>query len=476
MNKIIKNYLYTVSYNIVLMVLPLITIPYKAKILGPENIGIYSYVFSVFTYLVMMGNIGINYYGRREIAYIKENKDKRSEIFYELLILKTVITILVMVVFFFIFGVRSEYFNFYLIMSIDIFFTILDVTWFLQGVEEFKKISIISIIIKIINVFATFIFIRTPNDLTNYFIITVVCDSLLIVLLFTLIPKYVGRINRLNIIKHLKPCLIIFMPQIYYHIYGILDKIMLGNLAENISQVAFYEYSDKIIKIVLSILSSVITVMAPVLSNEFIKKKSQSLNEYMQKTIRFIFLIGIPLTFGLVAISNNLVSVVLGNSYLEMIPIIKILAVLIILSGITLVVGEQYLISVKKENKYTILIIIGIIINIALNLLLIPKYEAVGAAIATILGQMVILILEIPIIKQFVNKSLMKSFTKYLLFSIIMYIVVYGIGLINNSAIILTTQIIVGTLIYMTILFLTKDDFFKRNKEDCSVNTQSSKE
>ncbi len=196
MNKIIKNYLYTVSYNIVLMVLPLITIPYKAKILGPENIGIYSYVFSVFTYLVMMGNIGINYYGRREIAYI-------------------------------------------------------------------------------------------------------------------------------------------------------------------------------------------------------------------------------------------------------------------------------------KENKYTILIIIGIIINIALNLLLIPKYEAVGAAIATILGQMVILILEIPIIKQFVNKSLMKSFTKYLLFSIIMYIVVYGIGLINNSAIILTTQIIVGTLIYMTILFLTKDDFFKRNKEDCSVNTQS---
>lgn len=199
MNKIIKNYLYTVSYNIVLMVLPLITIPYKAKILGPENIGIYSYVFSVFTYLVMMGNIGINYYGRREIAYI-------------------------------------------------------------------------------------------------------------------------------------------------------------------------------------------------------------------------------------------------------------------------------------KENKYTILIIIGIIINIALNLLLIPKYEAVGVAIATILGQMVILILEIPIIKQFVNKSLMKSFTKYLLFSIIMYIVVYGIGLINNSAIILTTQIIVGTLIYMTILFLTKDDFFKRNKEDCSVNTQSSKE
>ena len=83
------------------------------------------------------------------------------------------------------------------------------------------------------------------------------------------------------------------------------------------------------------------------------------------------------------------------------------------------------------------------------------------------------MILEIPIIKQFVNKSLMKSFTKYLLFSIIMYIVVYGIGLINNSAIILTTQIIVGTLIYMTILFLTKDDFFKRNKEDCSVNTQS---
>lgn len=195
MNKIIKNYLYTVSYNIVLMVLPLITIPYKAKILGPENIGIYSYVFSVFTYLVMMGNIGINYYGRREIAYI-------------------------------------------------------------------------------------------------------------------------------------------------------------------------------------------------------------------------------------------------------------------------------------KENKYTILIIIGIIINIALNLLLIPKYEAVGAAIATILGQMVILILEIPIIKQFVNKSLMKSFTKYLLFSIIMYIVVYGIGLINNSAIILSTQIIVGTLIYMTILFLTKDDFFKRNKEGCSINTQ----
>ena len=190
MNKIIKNYIYTALYQLIIVINPIITMPYKARTLGPDNIGIYSYVISVYQYLLLFSAIGINVYGRREIAYVKDDKEKTSKLLYELIILKLILSMLTILIFYLSFGFTSKYIFYYLIFIPDLLFNIFDLTWFYQGLEQFKKISIINVISKTINIFFAFIFIKTENDLLNYFIITIIFDIIPLLVYIITIKKY----------------------------------------------------------------------------------------------------------------------------------------------------------------------------------------------------------------------------------------------------------------------------------------------
>jgi len=461
--KVIKNYLYNVLYQVLLIVSPIITLPYKTSVLTPDNIGIYSYVFSVLSYILMIGSIGMGLYGKREIAYIKEDKYLRSKVLYELILLKTITLTLVACIFYIFIGFKSIYKIYYLIISVDIFFNIYDLTWFYQGIEEFKKISIINFINRILNILSIFVFVKSDNDLIKYFIITVVFDIIPLIILLIMSKNYIQKISLkdINIFRHLKVCITLFIPQICIQIYAVCDKIMLGNLQHNMSEVGFYEYSHKIILIITHIISAFAVVMLPVISQEFIKNNWDGIKKYINESINFVIFLAIPLTFGAIALSNNLVNVIFGKNYLKAIVLIKILALSIIPIGITTIIGEQYLVSTKQEKKFTKYIMIGTITNIVINFVLIPKYASIGASLATIISEIMILLIEIPIIKELINKKeFILNFMKYVLYSIIMFTVVYLIGMIQRNYIILIIQVLIGILSYIVILLLTKDKMF----------------
>ena len=164
-----KNYIYNLLYQILVLILPLITTPYISRVLGAENIGIYSYTISIATYFVLFGSLGIALYGQREIAYNQKNKKKYSVIFREIVILRIITMSISVLIFYFIFVNGNQYQIYYKILTLEIIGNCIDISWFFQGLEEFKKTVTRNIIIKLISVLCIFIFIKNQNDLYLYF-------------------------------------------------------------------------------------------------------------------------------------------------------------------------------------------------------------------------------------------------------------------------------------------------------------------
>lgn len=461
--KVFKNYIYNFIYQAIVILFPILTIPYKTRVLGPDNIGIYSYIYSVFSYLLMISTLGINMYGRREIAYNKDNATEKSKIVYELLLIKLILTIIVTISFYFVIGIEGNYKLYYLLMLPDLILNIFDLSWFYQGIEEFKKISIVNFADRILEVISIFVFVKQKTDLVNFFIITAIFDILPIITFIIISKKYLKKvkINTLNIKRHVKMCIILFIPQIFIQAYTVLDKIMLGNLNPNISEVGYYEYSYKIVLLAFQLIKAFIVVMIPVISYESKNKNTTKIKKYMNESVKIVNFIAIPVIFGIIAVSDNLVLVVFGNEYLRMQSLIKLLIICILPMGLTTIIGDQYLVSIKKEKQFSIYIFIGSIINIVLNYILIPKYSSIGAAIATIITEMFVLIIESPVLLKLINtKEIIKEFTKYMFYASIMFAVVYIIGLFESSIITLCIQILVGVIIYLFILISTKDKNF----------------
>ena len=458
--KTITDYLYIILSQLSTIIIPILLMPYKARTLGPENIGIYGFVFTAYQYLAFISALGISWYGRREIASLKGNIEKQTKLLYELVSLRLIVTIIASIVFYLTIGINSKYTLYYLFLIPNILFSIFDLTWFYQGIEKFKKISIVNTICNIFVAVVILLFIKSPKDLNKYFIITIIFNILPIILLNIGTNKYLTKIKlkELQIKKHLKSCLIIFIPQIFINLYTMFDKIMVGMFCK-IENVGFYDYSEKIIVMSLSLVSAISLIIIPKISLENKRVNNKQIKNYINKAITFGLLLGIPLTLGIYGVSNNLVNIFFGKDYIKMINLIKILSISIVPIITTSIIGEGYLISTKQEKKFTIIIFIGAVTNIILNYILLQRIDVFGAAIATIITEILVLVIELPIIFNLIDKKEMfSSLIKYSISGIIMYILVYLIGTIGTNKIVLIGQIVTGMLLYLITLLLTRDE------------------
>ena len=167
---VVKNYIYNLSYQILILILPLVTTPYISRVLGAENIGIYSYTLSISAFFILFGSLGIALYGKREIAYLQKDKKNYSKAFWEILILRVITMSISLIIFYFTFARNGEYQNYYKILLLEIIANCIDISWLFQGLEEFKKTVIRNMIVKLISVVCIFTFVKTKQDLTIYFI------------------------------------------------------------------------------------------------------------------------------------------------------------------------------------------------------------------------------------------------------------------------------------------------------------------
>ncbi len=462
-----KNYIYNLMYQMLIIFVPLITTPYVSKTLGSEMIGIYSYTLSIATYFILFGTLGIAMYAQREIAYVQDDKKKISVIFWEVIILRIITMAISATIYYFTMINGTQYQIYYKVLLLEILANCIDISWLFQGLEEFKKTVIRNSVIKIISVISIFVFVKTRDDLIKYFFIYMLSNLIGNLSLWLYLPKYLVKINlkQLNLKRHIKPTIQLFIPQIAIQIYTVLDKTMIGKMISDKSEVGYYEQSQKIIKTALTVITSLGTVMSPRIAYVSSNNRKDEVEKYLANSFKFVWLLGIPIMLGLMAISSSLVPWFLGEEFIKAKWIIIFGAPLTISIGLNNVSGIQYLIQTKKQKIFTKSVVIGALCNFTLNLILIHFIKSYGAIIASVIAETLILMVQLKYMRQEIalkivyNKSL-----KYIVSGIIMFVLILPIGILNKPTVVTTAlQILIGGIIYISLLLIQKDDFLFEN-------------
>mgnify|MGYP001859778208 FL=1 len=462
-NSVKKNYIYNLMYQILVILLPLITAPYISRVLGAENIGIYSYTTSISAYFILFGSLGVSLYAQREIAFHQDNKKENTKTFIEIVLLRTITMFISIAVFCITFVSNGEYGYFYKILIVELIAQCLDISWFFIGLEDFKKTVSRNLIIKFISVVSIFVLVKTPEDLNIYFWIYVLSVLIGNLSLWFYLPKYLVKVNvkELNIFKHLKPTLALFIPEIAIQVYTVLDKTMIGAIWEDKSEVGYYQQSEKIIKLLLTIITSLGTVLLPRIASCFANNKKQEVFGYLKKSFNFVFILAFPMVFGIIAVADKFVPLFFGPGYDKVVILMSVISPIILFIGMSNVIGKQYLLPTKRQKQYTISVVTGAVVNLIMNSCLIWKFGALGASIGTVIAEFTVTLVQLIFVrKEFDIKGILKLSIKYIISSIIMFVACKLVGLFSvNDFVSIVLQVGVGTIVYILMLLVLKDKF-----------------
>jgi len=460
-----KNYIYNLIYQMLVVVIPLITTPYVSRVLTAEGVGAFSYTTAMVSYFALVGNLGVATYGQLKIAGSRNDKEQMSKIFYELTILRTVLMAAIMVVyFFFVFVIsKDEYRSLYSILVIQIIAALIDISWFLQGMEEFKKLVVRNTLIKLVSTALIFVFVKTPSDLALYAIIMNGATLLGNLSIWFFLPKYLTKFRSAGMhpFEHLMPCVSYFIPTVATAIYLTLDKTMIGWFTNTSAENGFYEQAHKIEQMAVTVVTSLSIVTMPRMAYLFQNNELEKLKDRLEQTIRFILLISIPMCFGMVAVSDSFIPLYLGEGYEKSIILLEIFSLLMVVVGLNNAVGKQVLMPTGRQSKYNKAVVIGAFTNFALNLLLIPRLYSIGAAIASVAAETVILVLFTFDSRDFVTgKWMVRSALKYAVSGIVMFVLIrLSYRFLDVSWGHLVIQILIGIIAYFAVVFVLRDKF-----------------
>ena len=467
MNHLKKNIVYQIVYQILLIILPLITTPYVSRVIGVEGLGIYSYSLSVVNYFILFSMLGLNNYGSRTIAQVRNDKKKLNKTFWEIYLMQC-ITTLIIIVFYIIFIIYSNSLNKYifLIQGLSVVATLLDINWFFFGLEKFKLTVLRNTFIKFSSLILILLLVKKEEDLWKYTLIISGGTFLTQSILWLYLPKYIHweKINLKDVRKHLKANIVLFIPLLGISIFNGMDKIMLGNMT-SLSEVGLYENSERITQVAKNIISGLGVVMLPTMSNLVAQGKKEDIEGYIQKSMTGVLFFSIAIMFGLVGIVSEFVPIFFGEKFLKCEIIITILAPTIVIISWANVIRTQYLIPNSCDKEYIIAIFVGALINLIVNLFLIKPLGAVGASIGTVMAEIGVATTQAILVR---NKLQVLNYLKsgiYFIFSgFIMYI---GINILpnvlNNILALLLSKIILGAIIYLflCLIYFKRKGYFK---------------
>ena len=469
-SKVKFNFIYNLIYHIFIIIVPLITTPYVSRTLGKSGIGDYAFAFSIAHYFSLFIKLGLNNYGNRTIAYSRGNKQKMSSDFWNIYCFQFLVSIVVVSAYLFYCFFLSSNLQISLLFIFYIVSSGIDITWFFWGLEEFKITVTRSIIIKILSTIAIFAFVHDKSDTLVYTFILVVGTFGSQAFLWPRLFRYVKFVKptKKEVVKHIKPNLLLFLPAIAVSFYKIMDKIMLGILSTK-SEVGLYESSEKVLQIPMAIIESLGTVMQPRMSNLVSQNADKNyMRDVLKKSIIVIMFFSTALGFGIMAVADEFVPIFYGEGFEKCALLFKILIPSCIFLAFTNVFKTQYLLPQKKDKEYIVALFTGAAVNTVVNLILIPRTKSAGAAIGTLLAEISVCI----VIAHIVNKEsrVLIYFSQaipFVLSGLVMYIsgefIVFNFDSVFYS---LALKVIVcGTIYIVTLvsLLFIGDKMFNNN-------------
>ncbi|MBO0442881.1 polysaccharide biosynthesis C-terminal domain-containing protein [Vagococcus fluvialis] len=457
-NKIVSNFIYQLAYQLTLILLPIISIPIVSKSLGVEGIGTYNFITSVVSYFILISGLGLANYGIREIAVVKNDKKKLSEKFWTLELFNIIVASIVLI-FYLLFIYILKLNVFFLISGISLIATLFDISWFYYGIEDFKQITTINIIVKILSFICIVLFIKQSDDLIIYFFIQ--CISILfsnISLWFYLrkkihwvAPKFHKAMN------HLKPALNYFVGKASITIYTTLNKTLLGLLASNVA-VGLYTNSLQLTTIFITIIGTIDSVLLPHMTNLYSMNKEDEMLKLMENAINIQLFFSIPIMFGLILINTQFIPWFFGIEFNYLEYTVPVLSPLVIIIPLGTSIVRQYLIPLNHIKQFNISVGVAAIIGLIVNLLLIPFIGIWGAIIATLISELVVTGIRLVDLKKKTSFRFKRNdILVYFFSSIIMFFIV-KIVTMNFEAKITTTFIQggLGIIIYIGITSLLR--------------------
>ncbi len=461
------NYIYNVAYQILLLVVPMIAAPYLSRVLGPDGTGTASYVESIAAYFTLFAAMGITAYGQREISYVQDDAGKRSEVFWNTKILEFISSTAAILLYIVFALLQRENSGLYLLLSLNLAAVFFDVTWFFQGMEEFGKTVARNAVVKVLQLVYIFLFVRTRDDLPLYVLGLGLFTALGNLSLWVYLSKYVSRVPlpKLRPFKDIKVVWSLFVPTIAIQVYTVLDKTMIGVITGSSFENGYYEQAIKISKMLLAVVTALGTVMVPRIGSHFARGEMDEVRQLMYRGYRFVWFLGIPLCFGVIMTAGNFVPWFFGPGYEKVVPLLRILSLLILAIGINNVTGIQYFIPTRRQNLFTLTVIIGACTNFVLNMILIRFCKSVGAAVASVAAETVIAVVQLFIVRRELSPlRVIKEGVHYYIAGFVMMLVLLPVCRLLPSSVINTVIIaLCGAAVYFVMLLIERDEFFLSN-------------
>lgn len=453
---VIKNFSYTLTYQILALILPIITVPYVTRVLNQNLVGLNSIVQANASYFELVGMLGITLLGPREIAKCLGNKEKLTQTFFSIYKIQFFLHLIVMAVYviFVTLTSREQLAYFYLIYLYSYMF---DISWLFIGIEDFKNIAIRNVFVRLLSFALLFIVVRNDQDIFIY-VATLYVPSILINIYMWIVAlkKVVTfRPQRGINLYWLKESVSLLVPQIASSIYTMLDKTVLG-IFSTYSMAAVYTQGQTLLRLAYAFAASFCRVMSPRLSNCIERKDEDDVYKYMRMSAHVVSAISFALFFGVIALARIFVAWYLPSGYEKTADVLLICApIIIMISGANLI-SIEFLIPLGQQRKYTISVIAAAIVNLILNFTLAPLYGVYGVCIGSVAAETIGFIIQLFYAKSYLNyKRIFKGIHVYIIAGLIMYFILRYIQrnmspTFANIAIL----IIAGTTVYFFSVFV----------------------
>lgn len=388
---LVKNSIFNVCYQSLNVVFPLISASYVARVLMPYGVGIVAMAQNWVTYFTIFASLGIPNYAIREVARARDTPEGTKKVFTELFTVNAISTTLSAIAYCsMIFSIPSfkDNLSLYLACGFAILLNYINVDWLYQGVENYGFIAIRSFIVKLICLVMLFVLVRTKNDYVWYAVIGVAGTGLNNIFNIFHLRKINISLDfrNIKIKKHVKPILLIFSTVISIRLYTLLDVTILGLMSTN-EAVAYYTNADKIVRIIIIVITGIGGVLLPRISRYKEEGRYRECADIVSRVFEILFFCFLPIGVGLICISSQIVLILFGDSYAAGITTMQIMSLLIYALGFSNLFGTQVLLAFNKERKLLYCTIGGAAINIILNFILIPSMAQNGTAIASVASE-----------------------------------------------------------------------------------------
>lgn len=466
-NSLIYNFIFNLIKTVNSILFPIISFTYAARVLGVDGVGKVSFSKSFISYFSMIATLGMNYYGTREAAKCRDNKEELSQFSIEMLIINgftTVSAYLLLAAMMLCVPMLRGYEALLLICSIGIILQVVGMDWLYQAMENYRYIAIRSAIFQIAALIAMFLFVRDEEDVIPYTVITLMASSGSYILNFFNARKYVRWHHHVqyNIKKHLKPLLWLFAMTVSIELYTVLDSTMLGFLKGN-AAVGLYTAAIKVERMVNTLITSVGVVLIPRLSYYASHREMEKIKVLSMKAYNYLFLLSVPAAVGLFLLSDEIILLFSGSAFVSAGFTMRILTPIVLLIPFSVMTNQQIFIPMGFEKLILISTGIGAVTNFISNWFLIPLYAENGAAVATVFAEAIVAIVCFLNANRFFQmRDVLRKYVQYWAAALPIVLIVLLLKAVHLNYILhLALSVLLSTACYVVFLVLLKNPYIR---------------